>query len=79
MNKSLVGVCWQSNTHGVDTLLSAQLLSQPTTCRSPIPYTNRSFQGTFNCGSSVRLHYWKKVSYYEWQELNQLNQPIVDN
>ena len=43
MNKSLVGVCRQSNTHGVDTLLSAQLLSQPTTCRSPIPYTNRSF------------------------------------
>ena len=24
--------------------------------------------GTFNCGSSVRLHYWKKVSYYEWQD-----------
>ena len=24
--------------------------------------------GTFNCGSSVRLHYWEKVSYYEWQD-----------
>ena len=24
--------------------------------------------GTFNCGSSVRLRYWKKVSCYEWQD-----------
>ena len=23
--------------------------------------------GKYNCGSSVRLHYRKKVSYYEWQ------------
>jgi hypothetical protein len=31
-------------------------------------YINPYDLGTFNCGSSVRLHYWKKVSYYEWQD-----------
>ena len=39
-----------------------------TLSRRRILLSSTPILGTFNCGSSVRLHYWEKVSYYEWQD-----------